>query len=181
MTKTLRNLALAATACLVLPAGAYAYIGLCCGKCGGNMPMNIPGGGIPETYEFRLKLQPEFMHMQGLGSGTHDVDGASLLGMPVMMGKPTGKYMAVPESMDMTMENLSLGYSFSDRFFGGLMLMHADKRMPMRFSSMMQAATGQSGYTMASSGMADTMLMGKYRLYADDTPIPSPVAVLSTV
>ena len=26
---------------------AAAYIGLCCGKCGGNMPMNIPGGGIP--------------------------------------------------------------------------------------------------------------------------------------
>ncbi|HKJ84002.1 MAG TPA: transporter [Mariprofundaceae bacterium] len=158
---------------VLLPAHAHAYIGLCCGKCGGNMPMNIPGGGIPETYEFRAKIQPMFMHMQGLRSGTGNVDGSSLLGMPVMMGKPTGKFMAVPESMDMYMTNLSLGYSFSDKFFGGVMLMYKDNRMPMRFSSMMRTMTGQSGYTMKSDGMADTMLMAKYRLYADDPMIPS--------
>jgi hypothetical protein len=33
---------------LTAPA-ARAYVGLCCGRCGGNMPMNIPGGGIPHT------------------------------------------------------------------------------------------------------------------------------------
>ena len=27
-----------------------AYVGLCCGKCGGNMPMNIMGGGIPPFF-----------------------------------------------------------------------------------------------------------------------------------
>ncbi|MHC4138950.1 MAG: hypothetical protein ACYSR1_03700, partial [Planctomycetota bacterium] len=28
------------------------FLGLCCGKCGGNMPLNIPGGGTPEPHEF---------------------------------------------------------------------------------------------------------------------------------
>jgi len=170
---------IAAVACMaLLPASAHAYIGLCCGKCGGNMPMNIPGGGVPETYEFRVKLQPMYMRMQGLRSGTGNVDGATQLGMPVMMGKATGKFMAVPESMDMYMANLSLGYSFSDDFFGGLMLMYRNNRMPMKFSSMMQTSTGQSGYTMKSDGLADAMLMTKYRLYADDPMIPSSEASL---
>jgi len=86
---------------LCASTNAHAYIGLCCGKCGGNMPMNVPGGGIPETHEFRFKVQPEIMHMSGLRSGTKNVDTNSVLGMPVMMGKPTGKYMAAPTSMDM--------------------------------------------------------------------------------
>jgi len=37
---------------------------------------------------------------------------------------------------------------------------------------MMQTVTGQEGYAMESSGIADTMLMAKYRLYADDPLIP---------
>ena len=152
---------------------AAAYIGLCCGKCGGNMPMNVPGGGIPETHEFRVKLQPMMMRMSGLRTGTSNTDINSVLGMPVMMGKATGKYMAAPESMDMRMLNLAVGYSFSDDFFAGVMAMYVDNRMPMRFSSMMANTTGQSGFTMQSKGYADTMLMAKYRLYADDGLIPS--------
>ncbi len=157
---------------------AQAYIGLCCGKCGGNMPMDIPGGGIPETHEFRFKIQPSFMRMSGLQSGSQDVAVDSVLGMPVMAGKPTGKFMAAPTSMDMRMLNLTLGYSFSDDFFAGLMTMYSDKSMDMKFSSMMSmpvamGGTGQAGFTMQSKGMTDTMLMSKYRLYADDPLIPA--------
>ncbi len=152
---------------------AQAYVGLCCGKCGGNMPMNIPGGGVPETYEYRVKLSPMAMRMAGLRDGTERVDTDGLLGMPVMMGQPTGKYMAVPVSMNMEMLNITAGYSFTDDLFAGVMLMYKRNSMEMRFNSMMQAQTGQAGFTMKSSGLADTMLMGKYRLFTDDPLIPS--------
>ncbi len=147
---------------------AYAYIGLCCGKCGGNMPMNIPGGGVPETNEYRFKFSPMFMRMEGLRDGTDKVNGDGLLGMPAM-----GKFMAVQKSMDMYMFNLATGYSFTDDFFGGLMFMWTKKDMPMKFNSMMKMTTGKDGYTMKSEGMADTMLMTKYRLYTDDPLIPT--------
>jgi len=35
---------------LITTTNAVAYIGLCCAHCGGNMPLNIMGGGIPETH-----------------------------------------------------------------------------------------------------------------------------------
>ena len=151
---------------------AAAYIGLCCGKCGGNMPMNIPGGGIPKTHEFRLKLSPSLMHMEGLRDGTDRVHSADLLGMPVVGGVPTGKFMAVPTEMDMTMLNLIAGYSFSDNFFAGAMVMWKDNDMDMLFNSAMQTLTGREGFTMKTEGFGDTMLMAKYRLFADDPLIP---------
>jgi len=162
------GLAFASVLILALPQQAAAYIGLCCGKCGGNMPMNIPGGGIPETHEFRFKLQPMQMHMSGLQSGSNDVNVSSVLGMPA-----AGLYMAAPTSMDMTMLNFAAGYSFTDDFFAGVMGMYTDNRMDMRFNSTMQTMTGQTGFTMKSKGIMDTMLMAKYRLYADDPMIPS--------
>jgi hypothetical protein len=153
---------------------AYAYVGLCCAKCGGNMPMNILGGGIPETNEFRFKISPMYMRMDGLRDGTSSVHAKDILGMPVdMMGNATGKYMAAPTSMDMTMLNVSAGYSFSDKFFAGAMFMYKDMDMNMKFSSMMQAMTGKNGFDMDSDGISDTMLMGKYRLFADDPLIPT--------
>jgi len=136
------------------------------------MPMNIPGGGVPETHEFRVKISPVVMHMEGLVDDTNKVAVSDVLGMPVMMGTPTGKYMAAPESMDMSMQNVMLGYSFTDDFFAGLMLMHSSKSMDMRFNSMMQAVTGQQGFTMKSNGLTDSMLMTKYRLFTDDPLIP---------
>ena len=51
------------------PTPAHPDIGLCCGKCGGNMPMSLPGGGIAETDEFRIMVMPMFVHMEGLGEG----------------------------------------------------------------------------------------------------------------
>ncbi len=158
---------------MIWAPAANAFIGLCCGKCGGNMPMNIPGGGIPETKEFRFKLSAMTMAMDGLTRDGDSVSADSQLGMPMMMGQPTGKFMAVPTSMDMRMLNFTMGYSFSDRLFGGVMLMHKDNSMEMKFSDMMSTMTGQSGFTMDASGIADTMLMGKYRLFADDPLIPS--------
>jgi hypothetical protein len=162
------SLLLAAIFVLLGPVPASAYIGLCCSKCGGNMPMNIPGGGVPETHEFRFKFSPMFMRMEGLRDGTSNVDETSLLGMPAM-----GKFMAVQTEMDMYMANLAAGYSFTDDFFGGLMIMWQQKRMPMKFGPMMQTMTGRDGFTMEAEGMADTMLMTKYRLYTDDPLIPT--------
>lgn len=168
---TCRRLLAAALLCAIAPS-ATAYIGLCCGKCGGNMPMNIPGGGVPETHEFRLKISPSFMHMEGLRDGTDHVSAADLLGMPVVGGVPTGKYMAVPTQMDMAMLNLTAGYSFTDDFFAGAMVMWKDNDMDMRFNSAMQTLTGREGFTMKSEGFGDTMLMAKYRLFTDDPLIP---------
>lgn len=174
MNKKSLSWTVAAMACMLLsPVNAHAYIGLCCAKCGGNMPMNILGGGIPETHEFRFKVQPAFMRMQGLRSGASNVDGNSLLGMPVMGGKPTGKFMAVQKNMQMSMLNLAVGYSFSDDFFAGMMPMVKDNRMDMTFHSVMTALVKQQSYTMQSNGIADTMLMTKYRIYADDPLIPT--------
>ncbi|MHC4455257.1 MAG: hypothetical protein ACYSWS_11295 [Planctomycetota bacterium] len=42
------------------------FIGLCCGKCGGNMPLNIPGAGTPEPHEFRIKVSLSYGRMIGL-------------------------------------------------------------------------------------------------------------------
>jgi hypothetical protein len=156
------------TAVLALSSPASAFIGLCCAKCGGNMPVTIPGGGIPETYEFRFKVTPSFMHMEGLRDGTSSVAPSSILGVP-----GPGSYMAVPTAMDMSMLNMTLGYSFSDRWFGGIMTMFGEKRMDMKFNGAMVTATGQPGFTMESKGLMDTMLMSKYRLYADDPQIPT--------
>ena len=161
------------TPMLVLPGTAEAFVGLCCGKCGGNMPMNIPGGGIPETHEFRFKIQPVIMRMSGLQRGTSNVATSTVLGAPA-----AGLYMAAPTSMDMNMLNLTAGYSFTDDFFAGVMGMYSDSRMDMSFNTAMQGMTGRSGFTMKSRGWMDTMLMTKYRIYADDPMMPSQQASL---
>ncbi len=177
--KTLKSLRLFLGLCLLsIQAPAQAYVGLCCGKCGGNMPMNIPGGGIPETHEWRIKFSPMFMRMDGLRDGTHGVNPDSLLGMPVMMGQPTGKFMATPTDMDMAMLNITAGYSLSDKWFAGIMLMWKRNEMDMLFNSMMRSMTGKTGFTMTTDGPGDTMLMAKYRLFADDPLIPTQQASL---
>jgi len=130
--------------------------------------MNIPGGGVPETNEFRFKISPVFMRMDGLLESTEDVQPESILGMPSM-----GKFMAAQRSMDMYMVNASAGYSFTDRFFGGIMFMWKKNDMDMKFNSKMTKMTNSPGYTMKSTGMGDTMLMGKYRLYSDDALVPT--------
>lgn len=179
---------------------AKAYVGLCCAKCGGNMPLNIIGAGVPETHEFRFKFSPMTMRMGGLRDGASSVSFDSLLGSQsantagsgmnganmqiagMDMGgeniSSNGKFMAAPQSMDMNMLNFAVGYSFTDDFFAGLMFMYKDYSMPMKFGQSMASMTGQADFTMKSSGMADTMLMTKYRLYTDDPLAPTSQASL---
>jgi hypothetical protein len=168
MKRFISLIVLVAAVIMSQPPQAHAYLGICCAKCGGNMPMNIPGGGVPETHEFRFKVQPMYMRMDGLRSGTRHIDGNSLLGMPAM-----GQFMAVQENMDMYMLNVAMGYSLTNDIFVGVMGMYQVNRMDMRFNGPMQGMTGMTGYTMESDGFADTMLMGKYLLYADDPLIPT--------
>ncbi len=170
-TATLASLLVSVIVAIATPASAF--VGLCCAKCGGNMPMNIPGAGVPETHEFRIKGSFSFMRMGGLRDGTDSLDADALLGMPVMDGTPTGKFMAVPLDMDMYMASLAVGYSFTDELFGGIMFMWMKKDMNMKLSPQMQTLTGVDGFPMESDGLGDTMLVAKYRLYADDPLFPT--------
>ncbi len=147
---------------------AQAYVGLCCAHCGGNMPMNIPGGGIPETHEFRFKLSQMFMQMGPLRDGTDDLLNADLL------GPPNGTTFAVaPERMRTYMTMGSVAYSFTDNFAGMMMLSYIRNEMDMEFNQPLQASTGQKGFTMFSDGISDLTLLGKYRLYANDDLAPT--------
>lgn len=165
MSRRIRSLAWVLLLAVLWPLPAQAYVGLCCGRCGGNMPMNIPGGGIPQTHEFRFKAQVMHMKMDGLRDGTSRVRESDLLA--------PGKFMAVPTEMDMTMLHFSGAYSFTDDFVVMLMGMWKKNRMDMDFNAMMSGMTGRSGFTMESEGLGDTMLMAKYRLWADDPLIPT--------
>ena len=132
------------------------FLGLCCGKCGGNMPLNIPGAGTPEPHEFRIKASLSWGKMVGLRRGTSSRSTTDAL----------EQYMMVPRKMDMYMSSVSVGYAFSDRFFVGIMGMYMYKDMEM---------TSRNGRrsSMYSQGVADTMIMTKTLLYADDYLVPT--------
>ena len=132
------------------------FMGLCCGKCGGNMPLNIPGAGTPEPHEFRIKMNLSWGRMVGLRRGTSNRSTKDAL----------GQYMMTPTKMDMYMSNVSVGYAFSDRFFAGIMGMYMEKDMEM-------IRRGGRRSSMNSQGAGDTMLMTKTLLYADDYLIPT--------
>ena len=152
---------------LAWPSASLAYLGLCCAHCGGNMPLNVPGGGIPETHEWRFKVSQMFMQMGSLRDGTNDIpDGA-------LVGAPPGAFPAVPTSMQMHMTMFSTAYSFTDNF--ALMGMTSFKfnQMDMAFNAALQAVTGQPGFTMESKGLGDIKLVGKYRLLMDDHLAPT--------
>ncbi len=131
------------------------FLGLCCGKCGGNMPLNIPGAGTPEPHEFRIKVNLSWGKMVGMRRGTSN---RSISDTHV-------QYMMAPRKMDMYMSNVSVGYAFSDRFFVGIMGMYMEKDMEM-------IRRGGRHSTMYSQGVGDTMLMTKTLLYADDFLVP---------
>ena len=132
------------------------FMGLCCGKCGGNMPLNIPGAGTPEPHEFRVKMNLSWGRMVGLRRGTSNRSTKDTL----------GQYMMTQRKMDMYMSNVSVGYAFSDRFFAGIMGMYMEKDMEM-------IRRGGRRSSMNSQGAGDTMLMTKTLLYADDYLIPT--------
>jgi len=132
------------------------FLGLCCGKCGGNMPLNIPGSGVPEPHEFRIKTNFSWGRMEGLKEGTRRLSN----------NDAQKEYMMIPREMDMLMSNVSVGYAFSDRFFAGIMGMYMKK--DMRMLNRMDESS-----RMKSEGLGDTMIMTKTLLYADDPLIPT--------
>ena len=132
------------------------FLGLCCGKCGGNMPLNIPGGGTSEPHEFRVKVNLSWGKMVGMRRGTSNRSTKDTL----------GQYMMTPRKMDMYMSSVSVGYAFSDRFFAGIMGMYVNKDMEMIRRDGRRSS-------MYSQGAGDTMLMTKTLLYADDYLVPT--------
>ena len=112
---------------MVWMTAAQAYVGLCCAHCGGNMPLNIFGGGIPETHEFRFKISGMFMEMGPLRDGTSDIDPESLV------GPANGTtFVAVPESMQMYMTMIGGAYSFTDDFAVMAMTNYQENNMQMK-------------------------------------------------
>ena len=144
---------------LITATNATAYIGLCCAHCGGNMPLNIMGGGIPETHEYRFKISEMFMRMEGLRDGTDEKK-------PADYGPATsaGNFRGVPKSMTSWMTMVGGAYSFTDNFAGMIMGGYVRNTMSMD--------TTAGGYDMFSQGLTDTKLIGKYRLYSDDNLAP---------
>ena len=132
------------------------FLGLCCGKCGGNMPLNIFGAGTPEPHELRIKVNLSWGKMVGMRRGTSNRSTKDTL----------GQYMMTPRKMDMYMSNVSVGYAFSDRFFVGMMGMYVEKDMEM-------IRRGGRRSSMNSQGAGDTMLMTKTLFYADDYLVPT--------
>jgi len=158
---------------LLTAVPVHAFVGLCCSHCGGNMPLNLIGAGIPEPLEFRFKFTSNYMRMSGLLDGTDDLSRDNLFGMPSM-----GKFMAVQKSMNMFDNMLGAAYTFTDNFAVMAMLMGTVKRMPMAFGPAMRKKTGVNGFTMKSDGLNDTMLLGKYRVFANDDLYPTSQASL---
>ena len=126
--KFLKILPSAILAVLILSSNALAYIGLCCAHCGGNMPLNIMGGGVPETHEFRFKLSQGFMRMGPIKDGTDDVDSMKLLGMSSTANHTFG---AVPTEMRSYMTMVSAAYSFTDDFAAMIMTGYKRNEMEM--------------------------------------------------
>ena len=148
---------------MVWMTAAQAYVGLCCAHCGGNMPLNIFGGGIPETHEYRFKISQKFMEMRPLRDGTRDLD------TPSLVGPANGAtFVAVPESMQMYMTMIGGAYSFTDDFAVMAMTNYQENKMQMKI----RAANG-SDFAMKSTGMGDTTVLGKYRFYKDDNLVPT--------
>jgi len=171
LKRCVQAMTLILSAGLLWPSISLAYIGLCCAHCGGNMPLNIPGGGIPEPKEFRLKISQMVMSMGPLRDGTTNLDEGALLGNPIAT---PGTFAVVPSAMQMYMTMIGGAYSFTDNFAVMAMTSFRYNRMQMEFNTALPplAATGVDGFTMESRGFGDIKLLGKYRLYSDDNLAP---------
>ncbi len=148
---------------LIWVTAAQAYVGLCCAHCGGNMPLNIFGGGIPETHEYRFKISQMFMEMGPLRDGTSDILSTTLIGAP-----NGSKFVAVPRAMQMYMTMIGGAYSFTDDFAVMAMTNYTKNEMQMEIRPQ-----NGTNFTMTSDGMGDFTVLGKYRLYKDDNLVPT--------
>ena len=140
---------------------AQAYIGLCCAHCGGNMPLNIFGGGIPEPKEFRFKFSQMIMEMGPLRDGTDEISNDDLIGSANGTNFP-----ALPTNMQMYMTMIGAAYSFSDDFAVMGMTSYIENTMRMNLNN-------GNDFTMTSGGVGDITLLAKYRAYADDNLVPT--------
>ena len=140
---------------------AQAYIGLCCAHCGGNMPLNIFGGGIPEPKEFRFKFSQMIMEMGPLRDGTDEISNDDLIGSANGTNFP-----ALPTDMQMYMTMIGAAYSFSDDFAVMGMTSYIENTMRMNLNN-------GNDFTMTSGGVGDVTLLAKYRAYADDNLVPT--------
>ena len=140
---------------------AQAYIGLCCAHCGGNMPLNIFGGGIPEPKEFRFKFSQMIMEMGPLRDGTDEISNDDLIGSANGTNFP-----ALPTNMQMYMTMIGAAYSFSDDFSVMGMTSYIENTMRMNLNN-------GNDFTMTSGGVGDVTLLAKYRAYADDNLVPT--------
>ena len=140
---------------------AQAYIGLCCAHCGGNMPLNIFGGGIPEPKEVRFKFSQMIMEMGPLRDGTDEISNDDLIGSANGTNFP-----ALPTNMQMYMTMIGAAYSFSDDFAVMGMTSYIENTMHMNLKN-------GKDFTMTSGGVGDITLLGKYRAYADDNLVPT--------
>lgn len=149
-----------------------SYTGLCCAKCGGNMPMNIPAGGVPETYEFRLMPMFSFMYMQGLRKGLNKIS-----------PQDVPQYEHLEDDMKMYMLMFSGGFSFTQRLYGEITFMWERRDMGMIMSGEgdhsshhhtgdLQTSSGQN-MTMTVMGIRDTTLTFKYLIWANDILVPT--------
>jgi hypothetical protein len=109
---------------------AQAYIGLCCAHCGGNMPLNIFGGGIPEPKEFRFKFSQMIMEMGPLRDGTDEISNDDLIGSANGTNFP-----ALPTNMQMYMTMIGAAYSFSDDFAVMGMTSYIENTMRMNLNN----------------------------------------------
>ncbi len=148
---------------MVWVSAAQAYVGLCCAHCGGNMPLNIFGGGIPEPKEFRLKISQMIMEMGPLRDGTDDILSTTLVGAANGTTFP-----AVPRSMRQYMTMFGAAYSFTDDFALMAMTNYTKNTMPMEVFS-----GAGTNFTMTSDGVGDFTVLGKYRAYANDNLVPT--------
>jgi hypothetical protein len=167
------------------------------------MPLNLCGGGVPETNEFRVTFSAMQMEMEGMRTGMTDVDASRSLNIFDLMGASSAsphaghshtgassqdatilqdhinglltgrKYMEVPTYMRMSMTHVMFGYSFTDNLYGMLMFVGKKNAMGMKVSPMMVSMYGKSNYEMKSEGMGDTEMILKYRIYANDPLIPT--------
>ena len=142
---------------------AKAYVGLCCAHCGGNMPLNIFGGGIPEPKEFRFKVSHMIMEMGPLRDGTDDILSTTLIGAP-----NGSRFVAVPRSMSMDMTMVGAAYSFTDDFALMVMGSYIQNTMPMEIRPQ-----NGTNFDMTSDGIGDVTVLGKYRVYKDDNLVPT--------
>ena len=121
-------------------------------------PAGVMGTHAHNQGEWMVGFKSMYMHMNELQDGTSSVKPSEVLGMPIMMGKPTGKYMAVPTDMRMEMHMLDIMYGLSDKLTLAIML-------PWIKNSMSVQMMNGTKFKTRSEGLGDIKLGGHYKIF----------------